>query len=105
MSPAIVDRVARSRKAGIGECPDGHPNTTKLTLFRMEDGCSAHWAEAESKLGTLITGADVLCGRAEDPVWRRKARQRGKDATRSLLTSKAMADADNTRLTFNLDTK
>ena len=71
----------------------------------MEDVCSAHRAETKPELGALITGADVLGGRAEDPVWARETGERRKYATRPLLACKAMANTDNLWLTFNFDAK
>jgi hypothetical protein len=105
VTSAIVDRVTGCRKVGIGEGADGDANTFQFALLSVEEVCSADGTEAEPELSALITGADVLCGLAEDPVWGRKACKCCEDTACSLLAGEAMADTDKAWLTFNFDTE
>ena len=105
MTPAIVDGVARRRKIGIGERSNGDADTARFTFLGVEKVGAAHGAEPEPELCTLITRTDVLSGFPEDFVRPRETREGREDAASSLLAGKAMANADNARLTFNFDAK
>ena len=105
MAPAIVNGMARRRKVRIGERSNRNSDTAHVTFLGVEEVGAADWAKAKPKLCTLIAGAHVFGGLAEDLVWGREARKCREDATRSSLAGEAMADADNARLALDLDAK
>jgi hypothetical protein len=89
---------------GISSCTSrGNADTFQFALLGVKEVCSADGTEAEPELGALITGADVLSGLAEDPVWARKTCKCCEDAARPLLAGEAVADTDEAWITFNFD--
>jgi hypothetical protein len=102
MSAAVVDRIPRTREAGVGEGAHGDLNGRLfLTFLGVEHGRSADRAEPESELAPLVTDANVLSCVAKDFVRGGKRCQRCKDTARSTLTGEAVANADPEWFTLN----
>src|SRR5882762_7610651 len=103
MAAAVVDRIARRRKAGIGECSDRDADATGLALLGVEQVRAADGTEAEPEPRPLIASAHVFRRLADHPVRSGKAGERREHATGPPLARQAMADADKVGLTVDLD--
>jgi hypothetical protein len=69
----------------------------------MKHGGAADRAEPEQELGSVISDTQVFRRDAEDLKGSREAGQRREDAASPSLTGEAVADADASRFTLNLD--
>src|SRR3990170_555607 len=103
MPPAVVDGNLRRRKAGVGKRADGDAHGSFLTIFSMKHGGPANGTEPETKLCSLIPGAHIFGGVAEDLIRSREAGQGRKHTAGSLLAGKAVANADAARFAFDLN--
>jgi hypothetical protein len=74
-----------------------------VTVFGVEDGSPTNRAEPEYKLGSLIPDAKVFGGGTEDFERSGEARQCREDTAGPLLAGEAVAEADSSRLTFDLN--
>ena len=54
MSTAVIDGNARRWKAGVSKRTHGDAHRLIVTVFGVEDGRPANWAEPEYELGSLI---------------------------------------------------
>jgi hypothetical protein len=103
MPAAVVDRDLRRRKRGIGKRPHGDTHRVVAALFGVEDGRPADRTEPEDESGALIADARVFSRSAEDLERSSEARQCGEDAAGPSLAGEAIADADASRLAFDLN--
>lgn len=104
MSATVINRILGWRKTWIGEGTDGDADEGVFApLFGVKHACAAARAEPEREFGAMVTDANVVGCRAEDLVGCDEARQRRKDAARTSLTGKAMANADPQGLSLNFN--
>ena len=104
MPAAVVDRILRRRKLGIGKRADRNADEGLLAAFLgVEQRGAADRAEAEREAAAMVADAHVFGRGAGDLVWCGVTGQRGEHAAGAALAGEAMADADAARLALNLD--
>lgn len=101
MPAAVVDGELRGREAGVGKSAHGDAYPVNFPCFGVEEIGPADRAEPENELCPLVAGTDIFGGRAYDLVGSGEAGQGGEHTAGSLLTSKAVANADSGRLALD----
>jgi hypothetical protein len=105
MPAAVVNRNLWRWKLRIGERSHGDTDGLIVTDFGMKDGRTAHGAEPEEKLRSLIADAKILRGVTVHFERSSEAREGSENTACALLASKTIADADAARLAFDLNTQ
>ena len=100
---AVVDGNARRWKVRVSERANGNAHRLIVTVFGVEDGSPTNRAEPEYKLGSLIPDANIFGDGTEDFERSGEARQCCEDTAGPLLAGEAVAEADSSRLTFDLN--
>jgi hypothetical protein len=103
VSTAIVDGNSRRWKAGVSERTNGNAHRLIVAFFRVENRRPTDWAEPEYELGSPIPDTSVFSGRSEDHVVTGESGQRRENAARPLLAGQAVANANASWLTFDLN--
>jgi hypothetical protein len=100
---AIIDGNLRRWEGRVGKRPNCDAHRIVVTFFGMEDSSPANRAKAKSEPGSLIAGANVLDGGAEDFERSREASQYCEDTACPLLASEAVANANSSWFAFDLN--
>jgi hypothetical protein len=87
----------------IGECSHGHAHGLVVAHFGVKERRTAHGTEPEQELRSLVADAEIFRGVPVHLERRREAREGGEDAARASLASETIADADASRLAFDLN--
>jgi hypothetical protein len=105
MPAAVVDGNLWCWKFRIGE--RSHRDTHGLVVadLGVENSRTAHGAESEQELRSLIADAKILCGLAVHLERSREARECSENTARASLASKTIADTDAARLAFYLNSQ
>jgi hypothetical protein len=105
MPAAVVDGKSRGWKARVSKRTHGYADGLIVTVLGVEDGRPTNWAKPECEPCALIPDTNVFGGGAEDLEGSREARQGRKDTAGPLLAGEAMANANASRLAFDLNTQ
>jgi hypothetical protein len=88
---------------GVRECANRDEHDSVVALFRVEHIAPADRAKPEPELRSLITGTNKFGGRAGHRVGHGISGKCGKNATGSLLTSKAVTNTAAQGFSVNFD--
>jgi hypothetical protein len=105
MPAAVVDGNLRCWKLRIGERSHGDTHGLVVADLGMKDGRTAHGAEPEQKLRSLIADAKILRGVTVHFERSSEAREGSENTACASLASKTIADADAARLAFDLNSQ
>jgi hypothetical protein len=105
MPAAVVDGNLWRWKLRIGKRSHGDTHGLVVADLSVEDSRTAHGAEPEQELRSLIADAEVFRGVTVHLERSREARERGEDAARATLASKTIADTNAARLAFDLNSQ
>ena len=103
MPAAVVDGNSRRWKARVGKGSYRDTHGIIVSVFGMEDGSPANWAEPEYELGSVVPDTGVFGDSTRDFERSREAGQCREDTASSLLTSEAVANADSARFSLNFN--
>ena len=103
MFPALVNRIFRRRESRICECTDRNEHDGVVAFLRVEHIAPTDWAEPEPKRRPLIALTGKFRSGTENLVGRSISGERGKNASRSLLTSKAVTNTAAQRFSVNVN--
>jgi hypothetical protein len=102
---ALVDGNLWRWELWIGKGSHGDTHGFVVADLGMKDGRTAHGAESEQKLRSLIADAKILRGVTVHVERSCEAREGSENTARASLASKTIADADAARLAFDLNSQ
>ena len=105
MPAAVVDGNSWRWKLRIGERSHGDAHGLVVADLGVEDSRTAHGAEPEQKLRSLIADAKMFRGVTVHFERSGEAREGSENTARASLASKTIADADAARLAFDLNSQ